>query len=380
MTVRKYISKLSYPRVIRLALFILFWFILADVLLWAAPGVFFPKELRRNPVFSSAYTEWCLAHLPKNVDYPRVFFLGDSTGQGINMRTRYILPPQLETALRKYPGLENVEVVNLSEVAGGPADKLLLLTAFADYSADLFVLQLSHRMFSNATELFSRLPSLYPAVAIEVTRLHREAGLDELAPQSFFRRAPLRSSHLLKRCWRLYASGNMYRFWLDSDAGRDFLGRLGGKETKKHRNWIHRKNAGGHNIGDIFYLMKYLSDKYMHVSEEREQIEYLRKMVRFVKEKKPPVFWYVSYANADFIRYAAELIKRDPRHEGEKIRDAHEIIKSVLREEGVEDVTDFLEFVLSEETIDMDHLMPKGNERVAEELARKVAPLMKRKR
>jgi hypothetical protein len=373
-------SRFSFGRLIRMTLFVLFWLVLADVLLWAAPGVFFPKSLRRNPVFSSAYSEYCLAHLPRNVDYPRVFFLGDSTGQGVNIQTRYILPPQLEVALRKYPGLENVEVVNLSEVAGGPADKLLLLAAFADYSADLFVLQLSHRMFSNATELLSSSPSLYPAVAIEVTRRHGEAGLDELAPKSFLKRAPLRSTFLLKKCWRLYAAGNMYRYWYDSDAGKDLLRYLGGKEPKKHRNWIQKKNTGGHDIGDIFWLMKYLSDEHMDIGEDAPQVEYLRKIARFVKEKKPPVCWYVCYANVDFIRYAAELIKRDPQHESKKIRDAHEMIKSVLRGEEIEDVSDFLELVPSEESTDMDHLTPKGNVRVAEELARKVAPLIKRKR
>ena len=104
--------------------------------------------LRRNPTYTSDYTEWCLGYLPKHVEHRRIFFLGDSTGQGLKMQVRNLLPTFLEQELRKHPGLENLEVVNISQVAAGPADKMAMLAAFADYDSELFVIPFNHRMLS----------------------------------------------------------------------------------------------------------------------------------------------------------------------------------------------------------------------------------------
>ncbi|TET37450.1 MAG: hypothetical protein E3J72_06005, partial [Planctomycetota bacterium] len=160
---RSYLKILTFGRIARIVVLIVLWFIIVDILLAAAPDTFIPRVLRRNSTYQSDYTEWCYHYLPRHVKHRRIFFLGDSTGQGIRMRVSDLLPVFLEKELRKHPGLEDIEMVNISQVGAGPADKMAMLAAFSDYDSDLFIIPFNHRMLSR--EHWSQKLLLYTVIA-----------------------------------------------------------------------------------------------------------------------------------------------------------------------------------------------------------------------
>jgi hypothetical protein len=316
--------------------------------------------------------------MPKKVNHHRIFFLGDSTGQGIKMKVEGLLPTYLESALKKYPGLEDMEVINPSQVASAPADKLTLLAGFMDYDTDLFVIPLHHRMLSK--EHFRDSPSLYPLIIDIVSEKYPDID----AVKSLKQYAPIRTSltelsaqHVnfaIKKAWKFYSIAPLIHGWAASDDFEDLARAIAGRPGKRKSSWVEKAEKGTFTKHRLDVAVAYLDD-YTPSLQER-QVPYLRELVRFVKASKLPVFLYISPTNMGFIRHSAEGQGLDPEPQLEMVRKGIAIVKSVLEEEGASGFPILTDAVGNEGYSDGDHMLPAGNKVLAEKIAEYIAPII----
>jgi len=364
VSIKSRLSRLTWTRAIRVAVFVLVFFLLFDAALAKMQYLIVPRLGRRNPRDSSAYLQLCYESLPRKAPCKRIFFFGDSTVQGsARILQENAVPPQLEVELRKRPGFEDVRVYNFGLLGAMPWDLLAAFLMFREHECTAVIVEMNHRQYGLSNRKPKEMNSLNLLANLDRETIEKYSILKQIdLKRDFSRRCSESLVLTLRKVWFFYRFRGLWRGYFRS---YDFKRHVGGE--RKHgpiKSWRPE-------MIDPDYMARRQENYRLNMAtikgRDDHSAKILARLFDAAHENKTPLKFYLSPFDFKLMSHGRET---DGIWGEKEIETIVRMLKEMMGPMPLEDFQNYSEALESQVNfIDHEHLVADGCRRLAKLIA-----------